>query len=96
MAKDRRLLGAIALFTCAAIAAVVQAAIVRLYIDAAVMGSWAHFAETFEVKAPPNGPDVYCLDYCAADLPFIAGWIGIASFSSGLALIVRAWWKPVP
>lgn len=94
MARDKRLLGAIAFLISAACAAIVQAAIVRLYIDAAVMGTWTYFAETFGVKPPPNGPNKYCFDYCAADLPFIAGWIAIGSFTIALALVFHAWWKP--
>jgi hypothetical protein len=95
MVRDQRLLGAVALFTASAVSGVAQAAIVRLYIEAAVLGKWESFSNTFGVKAPPNGPDVYCLDYCVADLPFIAGWIGIVCFAIGLALTIRSWWKPL-
>jgi hypothetical protein len=61
MVRDRRLLGAIVLFTASALSGVAQAAIVRLYIEAAVLGKWEHFSSTFGIKVPPNGPDVYCL-----------------------------------
>lgn len=95
MVRDRRLLSAIALFTASAVLGLAQAAIVRLYIEAALLGKWEHFSETFGVKPPTNGPDVYCLDYCVADLPFIAGWMGIVSFMIGLALATYSWWKPL-
>lgn len=94
MARDKRLLGVIIFLISAACAAIIQAAIVRLYIDAAVMGTWTHVAETFAVQAPPNGPNEYCFDYCVADLPFTAGWIAIGSFAIALALVCHAWWKP--
>lgn len=94
MARDKRLLGAGVLLAGAAAAGIVQAVIMRAYVYAAVMGDWSHFAKTFGVRAPPNGPHQYCLDYCAADLPFTAGWIGITCFLVGLALVFRCWLKP--
>ena len=90
MARDKRLLGAGVLLTVSAAAGIVQAFIMHAYVYAAVMGNWSHFAKTFRVQAPANG----CLDYCAADLPFTAGWIGITCFLIGLALVFRCWMKP--
>lgn len=58
------------------------------------MGNWAHFAETFSVEAPASGPNTYCFDYYAPDLPFIAGWFGIAAFVGGLIMVALAWWTP--
>jgi hypothetical protein len=95
MARDKRLLASIVFLTGSAVAGVVQAAIMQAYVDAAVMGNWTHFARTFGVQAPANGPDRYCFDYCAAHLPFIAGWISIACFIFGLALVSHSWLKPV-
>jgi len=90
MARDKRLLAASVALTGSAVAGIVQAVIMQAYVYAAVMGNWSHFAKTFGVQAPAQ----YCLDYCAADLPFTAGWIGITCFLLGLALVLRCWLKP--
>lgn len=78
------------LFAASAIAWLVQAAIVRAYIYAAVMGNWSDFGSFFGVQAPSE----YCLDYCIADLPFIAGWVGIGCFILGFALLASVWLRP--
>ncbi|WP_141243840.1 hypothetical protein [Sphingomonas lenta] len=83
------MLAALLSLVAAAMALVVQAAIVNRYIYAAVMGNWTGFP-----NPPASGPDKYCLDYCVADLPFAAGWIGIGTFLLGLLLVAHAWWKP--
>jgi hypothetical protein len=93
--RDRRLGAAIALMVISAVALLVQAWIVVLYVNAAVMGNWEYFSWMFSV-APPAGPNQVCFDFCAAELPFLAGWVGIGSFLSGLVLLVFAWWKPRP
>jgi len=72
----------------------IQAWILRLYIDAAVTRNWADFSKVFGVEAPAAGPELFCLDHCAAELPFIAGWLGMALFLSGFALLFLAWFKP--
>jgi hypothetical protein len=95
MRRDRRLLIAILRFLGSLIAGLVQAVILRAYVAAAVLGDWTYFADTFSVEAPASGPDVFCFDYCAPDLPFVAGWTGIASFLAGLILLAYAWWKPI-
>lgn len=79
------------LLVSAAIAGLVQAWIVHLYLDAAVRRQWTWFADTFGVPAPATGPEIFCFDYCAPPLPFLAGWIGIASFAAGLATLALAW-----
>ena len=94
MRRDGRLLAAMALFAAALVAGGVQAWIAALYIHAAVLGNWTGFAETFSVEAPPSGPEVFCFDYCAPELPFLIGWIGIAAFSLGWIVLAYAWWKP--
>ncbi len=94
MRRDRRLLGAMALFGTSFIAALVQAWIVNLYIQAAVLGGWDQFAAFFGVTAPSSGPDKFCFDYCAPELPFIAGWIAIGAFLSGFFSLICIWWKP--
>jgi hypothetical protein len=95
-ARDIRLLIAILLFLVSIICALIQAWILRLFIDAAVLGQWAYFSETFSVQPPVSGPNEYCFDYCAADLPFLPGWIAVASFLLGLSTVVYSWWKPRP
>jgi hypothetical protein len=82
------------LFVAAAVAGFIQAWIVSAYVFAAVMGQWEQFSDFFGVEPPASGPDQFCFDYCVADLPFFAGWVGIGSFLIGLALVVVAWWKP--
>ena len=93
MRRDRRLAAAIALFVLSAIAAAWQTIVINAFINTAVMGGWEHFAQTFGVEMP-YGPNQVCFDYCAPDLPFLAGWVSIASFALGLALVVLAWWRP--
>jgi len=90
LGRDKRLLGAISLFAASAIAWFIQAWIVQAYLYAAVMGNWSDFSRIFGVRAPPK----FCLDYCVADLPFMAGWVGIGCFLLGLALLFRAWLRP--
>jgi hypothetical protein len=94
MRRDRRLLIAMLLFFGSLVAGLVQAFILRAYVAAAVLGDWTYFADTFSVGAPASGPDGFCFDYCAPDLPFVSGWTGIASFLAGLILLAYAWWKP--
>jgi hypothetical protein len=93
MTRDRRLLIALLLFSTALIAGLIQSWIVRLYLNAAIMGHWTWFADTFGVPAPARGPDIFCFDYCAPRLPFLAGWIGITSFVAELVLLALAWWR---
>ncbi len=90
MGRDNRLLGAIYLFVVSAVAWLIQAGIVRAYIDAVVMGNWSDFSSFFGVRPPPK----YCFDYCVANLPFIAGWVGIGCFLLGFALLFAAWRRP--
>ena len=94
MRRDRRLLAAMLLFAGSLVAWAVQVWITALYIDASIMGDWTWFAETFSVKAPARGPDVFCLDYCAPNLPFVAGWIGLVAFLAGWIMLANAWRKP--
>jgi len=95
MKRDVRLLIAMLLLGASLISWAVQAWIVQSYIFTAVMGQgWDHFAEFFGVEAPASGPDVFCFGYCAPELPFMAGWIGISAFLAGWATLAYAWWKP--
>ena len=94
MRRDRRLLIAMLLFAIALVACAVQAQITALYIDSAVLGGWTWFARTFSVEVPGSGPSEYCFDYCAPPLPFLAGWISLASFVLGWAVLAYAWWSP--
>ena len=89
MRRDGRLLAAILSLVVAASALVFQASVVNAYVHAAVMGDWTGFP-----NPPAAGPEKYCLDYCAADLPFGAGWVALGTFSLGLLLLTHAWWKP--
>ncbi len=93
--RDRRLLMAMLLFLAALIAGLIQTWIVHLYIVAAVMGGqayWDHFVDLFGLD-PVTVPGQICFDYCAPDLPFVAGWIGIAAFLAGWIILGFAWWK---
>lgn len=92
--RDIRLLIAILLFVISMIAGLFQAWVLKLYIDAAVTGHWEYFSNTFSVQAPASGPDVFCFDYCVADLPFLAGWIGIVTFLLGVTVLAYSWWTP--
>ncbi|PNQ76359.1 hypothetical protein BA950_07735 [Erythrobacter sp. SAORIC-644] len=92
--RDIRLLIALSLFITAMIAGLIQAWILQLYLDAAISGHWAYFSHMFSVQPPASGPDAFCFGRCVADLPFLAGWIGIASFLLGVVVLVHCWWKP--
>lgn len=97
MKKDRRLLIPLGLLLVAFVSIFVQSWIVGDYIYSSIMDhNWESFAQKYGVEAPANGPNVYCLDYCAPELPFAAGWIGIATFLSGLASLTYIWFKPRP
>lgn len=96
MHRDPRLMIALLLLILSAACGIVQAWILKLYLDAAASGNWAYFSETFSVEAPASGPDVFCLDHCAAELPFVAGWVGIGSFLLGIAVLFYCWLKPRP
>lgn len=91
--RDRRLLVSLGFFVVSFAALAYQAFVLRLYVTAAVMGDWTYFSKTFSVP-PPSGPNQLCFDYCAARLPFLAGWIGIFSFLLGVAVLAYCWWKP--
>lgn len=94
MRRDKRLLVAMLSLITAALAGLVQAWITRLYLDAAILGHWAWFADTFGVEAPASGPNKFCFDNCAPPLPLLAGWISFAMFVTGLLALTLAWWKP--
>jgi len=94
MRRDRRLLVAMLLLITAALAGLVQAWITRLYLDAAIFGDWAWFADTFGLEAPASGPYKFCFDNCAPRLPLLAGWISFATFNAGLLALTLAWWRP--
>ena len=94
MRRDTRLLIALLLFLASVVSWVVQAWIVQAYIFAAVMGGWDQFAEFFSVNPPASGPNEFCFDFCAPELPFAAGWIGLCAFLVGWILVAYAWWKP--
>jgi hypothetical protein len=90
MPKDNRLLWSIVFFAGAMCAGLYQGMVVKRYIEAAVLGHLRFFARTFGQPVPP----AFCFDFCVPELPFAAGWLALASFLSGLCLVVRAWWKP--
>lgn len=94
MKRDRRLLAAMLFLVTAAIAGLVQAWIIRLYLDAAILGHWGWFADTFGVEAPASGAYKFCFDNCAPPLPLWAGWISLAAFAAGLLALTLAWWRP--
>jgi hypothetical protein len=93
MRRDRRLAAAIVLFVLSAVGAGYQVVVVRLFMTAAVMGQWDHFVRTFSVELPYR-PNAACFDYCAPDVPFMAGWLAIAGSALGLGLVAHAWWRP--
>lgn len=90
MQRDRRLLAALFLFMVALVAGIIQAWIVNAYVRSAIRGVWEPFADAFGVTAPAK----FCLDYCAPELPFVAGWVAIAAFISGLITLAFTWWTP--
>ena len=96
MGRDKRLLVALILFSIALGAGLIQAWIIRHYITAAVMGGeyWDEFVSVFGGEAPARGPNIFCFDYCAPDLPFIAGWAALSAFLGGAFFVLLAWWKP--
>lgn len=98
MRRDKRLPAALILSGIALVSGLIQAWIVRSYITAAVMGGeyWDHFVSVFGGKTPSRGPNTLCFDYCAPDLPFIAGWVALSAFLGGAFFVLLAWWKPKP
>jgi hypothetical protein len=91
--RDGRLAIALLLFVMFAGATLVQAWILFRYFNAAVEQNWDHFAKLFpSYDFQPRGPGVLCYDSCYPDLPFVAGWIGIACFFLGMFLLVNSWW----
>lgn len=62
MRRDRRLLIAVLFMVLAAVTGVVQAWIIRLYLDSAVLGHWDWFAKTFGVHVPGSEPNKVCFD----------------------------------
>ncbi len=94
MRRDRRLLIPIGLFLVSLVALAVQAWTVAIYIQSSILDpNWETMVQMFGVEAPANGPDVFCFDYCAPKLPFVAGWIGIGAFLAGLLSLIFRWWK---
>ncbi|KHS48752.1 MULTISPECIES: hypothetical protein [Novosphingobium] len=94
MQRDRRLLAALLLFLVSLLTGAVQAWIVNAYVRSAISGGWESFADFFGLDAPAKGPAAYCIDFCGPELPFMAGWIAIGAFVSGLMILAFAWWKP--
>ena len=97
MRRDRRLLIPLGLLLVSFVALTIQAVIVAHYIYSSVLDpNWESFVALYGVEPPANGPDVFCFDYCAPKLPFIAGWLGIGAFLSGLISLTYIWFKPRP
>lgn len=92
--RDIRLLIALLLFSLAAIAGLVQSWVLLLYIESIIARDWTYFSNKFSVEAPASGPDVFCFGRCVAELPFLAGWIGLVAFILGMALLAYCWCKP--
>jgi hypothetical protein len=67
---------------------VFEAWIIYLYINSAVLNDWSYFSKTFSVEAPLSGPDKFCLDYCAPNLPLLPGLISLIFFCIGEFLLV--------
>jgi len=87
----------IGLFVVSFAALAVEAWIVAVYIHSSVLDpNWESMVHIFGVEPPAHGPGVYCFDYCAPRLPFLAGWIGIGTFLSGLTSLAYIWFKPRP
>ncbi|WP_162814909.1 hypothetical protein [Erythrobacter aureus] len=91
--RDRRLLISIAFLIISVASFSYQALIIKLYIDGAVTGNWDYFSKTFSAPLL-YGPNQACFDYCAPELPFVWGWIGIVSVLLGVATLAYSWWKP--
>ena len=94
MSRDSRLLVSLLLFIISAIFCAVQFWIVYLYAESAISGNWTHFAALFSVEAPPSGPDKFCFDRCAADLPLFSGYVASFCFVVGLIVLIHAWLRP--
>jgi hypothetical protein len=95
--RDGRLSLALLLFVIFAGSLLVQAWILLLYFRSAVEDNWTDFLEIFPSYAfPPPGPGRGCYDNCYPDLPFIAGWIGIAGFLLAMCILAYSWWRPKP
>lgn len=92
--RDLRLAIALLLLVFSAIAAVLQSVIVANWMNASVLGHWEWFVDTWGGELPARGPNVFCFDWCAPDLPFWAGWIAIGGFAASFVLIAWAGWKP--
>ena len=92
--RDFRILLALIFFSVSAVSVVIQAWIVKLYLEAALHDNWEYFSKIFSVQPPSFGPNVYCLDRCVAEMPFSAGWIGISSFVLGWSIIFYVWLLP--
>lgn len=91
--RDGRLSLALLLFVIVAGSMLVQAWILLLYFRSAVERNWAYFLEFFpSYDLPGRGPGVDCYDACYPDLPFVAGWIGLACFVLGMSFLVNSWW----
>ena len=79
------------------VALTAQSFVVAQYIHSSIMDpNWESFAKMFGVEPPPNGPNAYCLDYCAPKLPFLSGWLGIGAFLGGVISLTYIWFKPRP
>ena len=91
--RDRRLAAALVLFVISAVSGLWQSAIVKMWMTSAVMREWDYFAKTFGVESPFQ-PNKACFGYCAADMPFVAGWLAIGCFIVGFGLVAGTWWKP--
>jgi hypothetical protein len=94
--RDRRLLVPLALLVIAVIALGYQAIIVRNYVWSSIMDhNWESMVELYGIEAPEMGPERFCFDYCAPRMPFVAGWVGIASLVSAIVSLLFVWWSPL-
>lgn len=91
--RDSRILVSMGLLGVTAIMALLQAAIITMYLDSIFSGDWTRFVSLFNVS-PPVEPRALCFDRCASELPLLPAWIGIVTFALSLAILAHCWLRP--
>jgi hypothetical protein len=93
MKRDPKLLFSILMLLIFTVAGAFQSWIVIVYYYSALNQNWSYFSELFPSAVHQPAPGALCMGDCSPNLPFVAGWIGIASFVTALIVLTYSWWR---
>ena len=87
--RDKRLIFPLSCLLVTLVASLIQGFTLAGYVEASYTGNWDYFATHYGVEIPE-----LCFGICAPKLPFVFGWIAIATFVAAFASLILIYWRP--